>query len=610
MILLAQWIIAMTAASRNGTTSDEPAHLVGGLAMLREGDYRLNPENGILPQMLAALPAWAGGMQLPPQDSPYWQKADVWMLAHDASFKIPDQSTRGYLMAGRALVALLGVGVSLMVFLGARGLWGTGGGLLSLVLCAACPNLLAHSALVTSDAASTLFLPLAAVLYWRMLERPGKTRIALAAAGLAAACLSKLSAVFLAPCFAIMLALVAWRQRSCVPWRRIAWANVCVAGFAWLAIWAAFGFKDDPGGPANGTFYMGPRASFGPGGSGLHALLGALHQRHVFPEAFLYGVGHVASGASQRLNYFLGRINETGSGWFFPYLFLVKTPPGTLAAMTIGAIATVVVALRDRAKLRLLTPWLIWGAVYGVAIITSNLNIGHRHMLPIYPTLFVLAGGCWAAARLRRILCGVLAGGTVAATALAFPHYIAYFNPLDGGPDRAWRRVSDSSLDWGQALPTLAEWLQQNRGTNECLHLSYFGCDAASTYGIEAVELPKLHHFYIARPWYELHGGLYAVSATMLTCHMGAWTRAEEAAYPTWRARVADMLAGRVEANTALIMQELGNIELARARRLNAYLRTLEPIAIPGHAILVYRLDEAEARAVENGDQLPLDFTP
>ncbi len=32
-------------------------------------------------------------------------------------------------------------------------------------------------------------------------------------------------------------------------------------------------------------------------------------------------------------------------------------------------------------------------AVYGIFALTTHLNIGHRHLLPVYPALIILAGG-------------------------------------------------------------------------------------------------------------------------------------------------------------------------------------------------------------------------
>ncbi len=52
--------MAVIASRSNSTTFDEVAHIGGGMGQVLFGDYRLNPENGVLPQMIAAMSMVAG----------------------------------------------------------------------------------------------------------------------------------------------------------------------------------------------------------------------------------------------------------------------------------------------------------------------------------------------------------------------------------------------------------------------------------------------------------------------------------------------------------------------------------------------------------------------
>ena len=95
---------------------------------------------------------------------------------------------------------------------------------------------------------------------------------------------------------------------------------------------------------------------------------------------------------------------------------------------------------------------------------TQTINIGHRHLLPVYPFVLVIAGRIAALAfgpRARyaplRVAVGLLCLWQAVATARAFPHYLAYFNELVGGPKNGWKYLVDSNLDWGQELPGLRE---------------------------------------------------------------------------------------------------------------------------------------------------------
>src|SRR5205823_2738475 len=102
-----------------------------------------------------------------------------------------------------------------------------------------------------------------------------------------------------------------------------------------------------------------------------------------------------------------------------------------------------------------LVPLAILLAIYWGFAIGSHLNIGHRHILITYPIIYILAGATALGFRRIWLTAAVVAVlGWHAAISIAFrPDYLAYFNPLLGGPTRAYEHLIDSSLDWGQDLP-------------------------------------------------------------------------------------------------------------------------------------------------------------
>src|SRR5207249_3796088 len=98
----------------------------------------------------------------------------------------------------------------------------------------------------------------------------------------------------------------------------------------------------------------------------------------------------------ERPSFLNGEHSKKGRLAFFPYCLLVKTPPGFLALL---GLALVALATRDRSigkrrwRLYEILPLLIFLADYWAFAIASNLNIGHRHLLPTYPAMYILAGG-------------------------------------------------------------------------------------------------------------------------------------------------------------------------------------------------------------------------
>jgi tetratricopeptide (TPR) repeat protein len=101
----------------------------------------------------------------------------------------------------------------------------------------------------------------------------------------------------------------------------------------------------------------------------------------------------------------------------------------------------------------------------------TGLNIGVRHVLPVYPFLFILAG--WGAAELiaakRKLVYAValvLAIG-IFSSMRVFPVYLSYANELWGGPANTYRYLSDSNVDWGQQLKSINQYLDQ-RHVKDC----------------------------------------------------------------------------------------------------------------------------------------------
>ena len=116
--------------------------------------------------------------------------------------------------------------------------------------------------------------------------------------------------------------------------------------------------------------------------------------------------------------YFMGEIRNTGWWYFFPVLLVVKTPLAWLAAVGFGF----AVWWGRRAQLGLLDAgWRLPRASCCPAM-TSHVNIGLRHILPIFTALAVLAGigllRLLERARRRRM--GGSAGGGAGAVAGGF----------------------------------------------------------------------------------------------------------------------------------------------------------------------------------------------
>lgn len=151
-------------------------------------------------------------------------------------------------------------------------------------------------------------------------------------------------------------------------------------------------------------------------------------------------------------------------------------------------------------------------AVYFVFAIFSHIDIGDRHVLPIYPfVLLFVAGGCWQLARRSRtaLVLVVIALALNAADALRYaPDYLSYFTPFVP-PSQTYKLLSDSNLDWGQGLLALRRY--EAAHPQEKIYLAYFGSVDPGAYGLRARLLPEDQ---------RVSGATVVVSATELTGQM------------------------------------------------------------------------------------------
>jgi hypothetical protein len=299
----------------------------------------------------------------------------------------------------------------------------------------------------------------------------------------------------------------------------------------WAATWSAYGwqypiFRDSKSAGAYDAYptlrkeyaktwdvVLGDTKQAGPLKRMRLELTAWLRDRRLLPEAYLYGLTCAFRTAEKRPSYLMGEYSDTGSLAYFPVAFAIKTPIPVLLLLAAG-----IVLLARRPGLRNREPILLAGvlafaACYGLASIFSKLNIGHRHLLPLYPLVFILAGAVaegWTS-KLGRCLTAIALTWLVAANIRVYPHYLCYFNEFVGGPANGHKYLLDSNLDWGQDLIRLAAYQRQHSDRN--MQLAYFGSVDPRRYGIQYAALPNPYDLGKPGP---LMAGDYVVSVSQL----------------------------------------------------------------------------------------------
>ena len=485
--------------------------------------------------------------------------------------------------------------------------------------------------------------------WWRLLHRPSVGRLLLAGLATGFLALSKYSVVLFGP-IAILLIIVRLLRPApmrlgrngpvITGWRRIpvsAALLVATAALCFALIWLAYGFRYSAApDPQSSNFHFirtweqtllesrfGPTAQMADGstldfdqvnrnpGIVQHTVRWCRNHR-VLPEAWLYGLAFVETNARGRMAFLAGEYRITGWRTFFPVVFLLKTTLPALALTLLGIVGVASTPARRR-KLWLyrLSPLVVFLAVYWLFSITSHLNIGHRHLLPTYAACYILAGGSLVLVRRHRawtvILVALLAWHGRESLMIR-PDYLAYFNPLAGGPKKASRLFVDSSLDWGQDLPRLHDWLDTH-ASGEKVFISYFGTGSPPHEGINATRIGDgIFDWYGRKTPPHLTGGVYCISATMLrrvyTDVRGPWSVGYERTYQQtsrWLDHVNSRPPGQPVTDldgspmsTALIESRLLAYEQLMFGRLCHFLQIREPDARAGYSILIWRLSDTE----------------
>jgi hypothetical protein len=639
ILLLLYVFLAVSAATGESNVFDEALHLTAGYLHWTHHEEKLWPENGVLAQGWASLPLLLDHLKVTRAGEALPRNMEQWEQGYRFFYRMGNDPA-AMLFQARLMVSLLGAALGALVFLWSRELFGATAGLLSLFMFVFCPTMLANGALVTSDMASSLGFLAATYCFWRLTHAVSAQNLVLSVLSLGLLALSKMSSILIIPIFLLILAVRLFSTRSigapvlCGGPIVGRWPKAGTLGLLFLVhalavigfLWLAYDFKYVDWGEEA----IRRKALDAPGfllwsGHGLKLCgLEALDRSGLLPRAYVEGLSYTLD-AINRGGFALGSFSETGRWWFFPLSFLVKTPVSTLVLIALSLAAYA----KWRRVSRLsapaagvsgaapgpyeLAPLLILGGVFLAACLSSNINVGHRHMMPVYPVLFVLAGAnaLWLRfpGRAIRAGLGILLAGLVAESFSIRPHYLAFFNVLVGGPSHGYRFFVDSSLDWGQDLPGLRRWLDRDvqAGRGAKVYLSYFGTAEPDYYGIKSLRLPDRFGLLPSRP-FPLAGGIYCISATSLQA--AYWTRAMEEQFWLARQELSRYAAtlNDPEARKELLRQrdraywnsQLETFEQLRFLRLCVQLQKRDPDDSVGYSILIYRLtDDAVKKALD-----------
>jgi hypothetical protein len=508
LLLAMMALLSGGAARRESVTVDEVAHIGAGVSYLQRLDMRMNEEHPPLPKALAAIPLVLRGVHAD-YSHVSWTFSNKmfnaflgeWVFGHWVIMRWNDPHAT--LLWARVPMLLLTLLLGLAIYAYGSRLGDSWGGLLCLCAYVSMPAFLAFGPLVITDIAIALFWVLAVWQLPEMWHSPSRWTVIKFGLALGGAFLSKFSSGLLFFVFVAVVLSLRWRYVPEQPtdkaalraWRRRAWRNMAEATF-WAALFVYVIYFVLSWNEPTDSFNIIPHF---PGSPLLRRLLMPLWK-------YLRGLLGFAFSAASRPTYILGHAYSHGVWFYFPVLFVLKSPLALLLLLLLAVGIAIFLKRRSRGQpsgQRSAIPSgteLHWRAVwvslvvFVTACMLNRLDISIRHFsvaLAVVPLLLAplprmlesLQRSNWRGARAGKWVTIGLAAASLVTAVRAYPNYFPFLNVLSMGRP-AYLLVNDSNLDWNQSLPEVEKFVRQ-RGLNQIL-LDEYGFSEPTVYVPEA----------------------------------------------------------------------------------------------------------------------------
>lgn len=511
-LLLAASALLIAGMNETSPLWDEPSYIASGYYFLKTGDPSMMVGHPILGKEIAALPLLLlrPAPALPPDAGSYVDYSYV-KFAYDFMYSSNNDAHR-ILFLSRLPFVLLFALLGFAVYRWAAELYGKGAGVFSVLLYSFSPLVLANAGVALTDLPVVAFIFLTMYFFWRFISYHSRKYVALAGVSLGLALASKETANYLLPIMLLLFGIL-WQKGRLppAPWpvsARLAGSRfrpvVVIGGFmvvvtliALAVVWAVYGFQ------------FGSLAA--EGGSARYAAIAVKELSGILPGPVVAVAEHVAENipvpfpsfiatygiaindaVKPRIPAYLNGEVYVGGKWQFYFVaFILKTPIPFLIMLLLAV--SMLPWLRHRDSMNefflLLPPLLLFAA-----FLPAKFNVGLKHLLPMFPFLFVFCSKLVTVKQARlpklafALLLAALSIWYVAGTVAVHPQYVSYFNELVG-PENGHKYLAGADLSTGGNLIGLKKYMDGHNIPS--IQLSYLGSADPAYYGINYTYLPS-----------------------------------------------------------------------------------------------------------------------
>lgn len=518
LILGASFAVMATVSKQESAIMDELAHIPAGYGYVKFLDYRLNPEHPPLVKMISALPLAFMHLNFP-TDKAAWRD-DVngqWAAGTQFLYESGNDADK-VIQTSRLGPMLLTLILIAFVYFWSRKILGVGWAFLPTIFTAFSPTILAHGHYVTTDIGAALGIIVFLYFFIKFFKNQSNKNLVFAGLAFGFAQLLKFSAVILVPYF-LILAAILWgvsKPRNLVSAWRILRSVILIFLIGFLLIYP-FYFITTLHYPiekqaSDTEFILGSFANGPPPPGENCSSMRCLAELNIwmadnpvlrpFAQYMLGVLMVIQRSAGGNTAYFLGEVSASGSPLYFPVVYLMKETMPALILAFLALLYALYRAVRATQKRFNFSAYLLnrlpefsmvlFIVIYAIYSITSPLNIGIRHLLPIMPLVYILtAAGLkswieksrWMNRVWQLGFLGVLMFWFLMSVGGTYPYYLSYFNEAIG-TNNGWRYVADSNYDWGQDLKRLKTFADDPPagGQIDKIAVDYFGAGSPTYY--------------------------------------------------------------------------------------------------------------------------------